>query len=234
MNFARDWERRTRAGLPYSNSNDRVHSSLIMNWLIHPSTHLHGITTVPGDKSISHRALMHAALAHGTSRINGFLHAGVTDAMVRCVRDLGVAIDVDNDALLVHGRALQAPSHALDCGNSGATIRLLMGALAGQRDLNATLDGSAGLRRRPMKRVTEPLRLMGAEIVDDAPPIHLSGRKLHGIDYTLPVASAQVKAALLLAALRAEGPTTIREPGPSRDHSERLLKAIGLSRKSVV
>jgi 3-phosphoshikimate 1-carboxyvinyltransferase len=104
-----------------------------------------------------------------------------------------------------------------------------MGALVGQRDLIATLDGSAGLRRRPMKRVTEPLRLMGAEIVDDTPPIHLSGRKLHGIDYTLPVASAQVKAAILLAALQAEGSTTIREPGASRDHSERLLKAIGLS-----
>lgn len=200
-----------------------------MNWLIHPSTQLHGIATVPGDKSISHRALIHSALAHGMSRINGFLHAGVTDAMLRCVRDLGVAVEMDRDALIVHGGPFSPPSRELDCGNSGGTIRLLMGALAGQRDLIATLDGSSSLRRRPMKRVTEPLRLMGAEIVDDVPPIHLGGRKLHGIDYTLPVASAQVKAALLLAALQAEGSTTIREPGPSRDHSERLLKAIGLS-----
>ena len=200
-----------------------------MNWLIHPATQFHGITAVPGDKSISHRALMHAALARGTSRINGFLHAGVTDAMVRCVRDLGVGVETDQDALIVQGRLFSPPLHALDCGNSGGTIRLLMGALAGQRDLIATLDGSSSLRRRPMKRVTEPLRLMGAEIVDDTPPIRLSGRKLHGIDYTLPVASAQVKAALLLAALQAEGSTTIHEPGPSRDHSERLLKAIGLS-----
>jgi 3-phosphoshikimate 1-carboxyvinyltransferase len=200
-----------------------------MNWLIHSSTHLHGITAVPGDKSISHRALMHAALAHGTSRVNGFLHAGVTDAMVRGVRDLGVAVEIDRDALIVHGGSLNSPSHVLDCGNSGATIRLLAGALAGQRGLIATLDGSSRLRRRPMKRVTEPLHLMGAELVDDAPPIHLSGRKLHGIDYTLPVASAQVKAAILLAALQAEGSTTIHEPGPSRDHSERLLQAIGIA-----
>ncbi len=200
-----------------------------MNWLIHPSTHLHGILTVPGDKSISHRALMHAALACGTSHLTGFLHAGVTEAMLRCVRDLDVKVEIERDgSLVVQGGQLRSPSTMLDCGNSGATIRMLMGALAGQPAVTATLTGSPGLRRRPMKRVIEPLRLMGAEFSDDVPPINVQGRQLHGIDYTLPVASAQIKAAILLAALQAEGSTTIHEPGPSRDHSERLLSALGV------
>jgi 3-phosphoshikimate 1-carboxyvinyltransferase len=117
----------------------------------------------------------------------------------------------------------------LDCGNSGATIRMLMGALAGQRDLISTLTGSAGLRRRPMKRVAEPLRLMGAEIDMDTPPLTIHGQQLHGVEYSLPVASAQIKAAVLLAALKADGTTMIHEPGPSRDHSERLLRSIGVT-----
>ena len=224
-----------------------------MNWVVRPTTTLRGTVTVPGDKSISHRALIHAALAAGTSRIAGFLHAGVTEAMIRCVRDLGVEVEIEpcegspgplaqaragetlerplglaRLTLLVHGGPLRSPSSVLDCGNSGATIRMLMGALAGRPDVVATLTGSAGLRRRPMGRVIAPLRQMGAEIVEDAPPITVRGRSLHGIDYTLPVASAQVKAALLLAALHADGPTTIREPGPSRDHSERMLRALGI------
>jgi 3-phosphoshikimate 1-carboxyvinyltransferase len=184
---------------------------------------------MPGDKSISHRALMHAALAQGTSRIENFLHAGVTEAMMRCVRDLGVDLETQNDgALIVHGGQLRSPAANLDCGNSGATIRMLMGALVGQRDLVVTLDGSAGLRRRPMKRVAEPLRLMGAEL-GDTPPLNIHGKALHGVEYTMPVASAQVKAAILLAALQADGPTIIHEPGPSRDHSERLLRSLGVS-----
>jgi 3-phosphoshikimate 1-carboxyvinyltransferase len=200
-----------------------------MNWTIAPSSTLHGIVSMPGDKSISHRALMHAALAHGTSRIQNFLYAGVTEAMMRCVRDLGVQLDAESDgALLVHGGQLFSPAANLDCGNSGATIRMLMGALVGQRDLVVTLDGSAGLRRRPMKRVAEPLRLMGAEL-GDTPPLVIEGKALHGIEYTMPVASAQVKAAILLAALQADGPTIIHEPGPSRDHSERLLRSLGIS-----
>ncbi len=200
-----------------------------MNWIIRPATRLRGALTLPGDKSISHRALIHAAPAAGVSRIAGFLYAGVTDAMIRCVRALGVQVETDRDAsLLVRGGRLHSPSSALDCGNSGTTIRLLMGALAGRPNLEATLTGSAGLRRRPMGRVVAPLRQMGAAIAGDAPPITVRGRSLRGIDVTLPVASAQVKAALLLAALQATGPTTIREPGPSRDHSERLLRAIGV------
>ncbi|NTU62405.1 MAG: 3-phosphoshikimate 1-carboxyvinyltransferase, partial [Chloroflexi bacterium] len=141
---------------------------------------------MPGDKSISHRALLHAALARGTSRMQNFLHAGVTEAMMRCVRDLGVSLEIQADgALIVRGGQLRTPAANLDCGNSGATIRMLMGTLAGQRNLVATLDGSAGLRRRPMKRVAEPLRLMGAEL-GDTPPLSIRGKALHGIDYTMP------------------------------------------------
>ncbi len=209
-----------------------------MHWAIHPATRLRGLVAVPGDKSISHRALIHAALAAGTSRITGFLGAGVTEAMIRCVRDLGVEVATEpcegsetfaGLTLLVHGGIIRSPSRMLDCGNSGATIRLLMGALAGRPGLVATLTGSAGLRRRPMKRVIDPLRAMGADIAGDVPPLTVRGRSLRGIDITLPVASAQVKAALLLAALHADGRTTIREPGPSRDHSERMLRALGVS-----
>ncbi len=200
-----------------------------MNWTVTPSSDLRGIIAVPGDKSISHRALMHAVLAQGTSRIQNFLHAGVTEAMMRCVRDLGVQLETPADGtLIVHGGPLRSPAAHLDCGNSGATIRMLMGALAGQRDLAVTLDGSVGLRRRPMRRVAEPLRLMGAEL-DDTPPLSIHGQPLYGIEYTMPVASAQVKAAILLAALQASGQTTIHEPGPSRDHSERLLRSLGVS-----
>jgi 3-phosphoshikimate 1-carboxyvinyltransferase len=201
-----------------------------MNWTIQSSNDLRGTANVPGDKSISHRALMHAALAQGTSRLTNFLQAGVTNAMLRCVRDLGVEVAVQSEGeILVRGGQLQSPSDRLDCGNSGATIRMLMGALAGYSGVTSTLTGSAGLRRRPMKRVAEPLRLMGADIDVDSPPLTIRGRRLHGIEYTLPVASAQIKAALLLAALQADGPTTIHEPGPSRDHSERLLRSIGVT-----
>ncbi|MBI5563427.1 MAG: 3-phosphoshikimate 1-carboxyvinyltransferase [Chloroflexi bacterium] len=201
-----------------------------MNWTVQSSNGLRGNVYVPGDKSISHRALMHAALADGASRITNFLQAGVTEAMLRCVRDLGVKVEEKaGGEILVHGGQLRSPATMLDCGNSGATIRMLMGALAGQHTVTSTLTGSAGLRRRPMKRVAEPLRLMGANIDVDTPPLTIRGQQLHGIEYTLPVASAQIKAAILLAALQADGPTTIHEPGPSRDHSERLLRSIGVT-----
>ncbi|HEY6074806.1 MAG TPA: 3-phosphoshikimate 1-carboxyvinyltransferase, partial [Anaerolineales bacterium] len=185
--------------------------------------------TVPGDKSISHRALMHAALAQGTSRLSGCLQAGVTQAMIDCLGQLGIEIENDRDqSVLVHGGKFRSPAARLNCGNSGATIRMLLGALAAQRAVVATLGGSAGLEQRPIKRVTDPLRLMGADIEGDTAPLTLRGRPLHGIQYTLPVASAQIKAAVLLAALQADQPTTLHEPGPSRDHSERLLRSLGV------
>ncbi len=200
-----------------------------MKLIVKPSAQLRGAVSLPGDKSISHRALMHAALAQGTSRLDNFLQAGVTQAMIDCVRQLGVEIErKPSGSLIVHGRHWHSPTSMLDCGNSGTTLRLLLGALAGQSDVMAVVSGSAGLCRRPMKRVTEPLRLMGANISEDTPPLTVRGKQLHAIDYTLPIASAQVKAALLLAALHADGPTTLHEPSASRDHSERLLRALNI------
>ncbi len=200
-----------------------------MKLIVKPSAKLRGAVCVPGDKSISHRALMHAALAQGKSQIDGFLQAGVTQAMISCLRQLGVEIESEPvGSLVVRGGRWHSALSKLDCGNSGTTLRLLLGALAGQSGITAVLTGSAGLRRRPMKRVVEPLRLMGANIVEDTPPLAVRGNKLRGIDYSLPIASAQVKAALLLGALQADGPTTIHEPSASRDHSERLLRALNV------
>jgi 3-phosphoshikimate 1-carboxyvinyltransferase len=192
---------------------------------------LRGGVRPPGDKSISHRALLLGGIAQGTSRIQGFLRAGVTDAMLGCLETLGVDAEfMDDDDLVIVGRPWQTPGETLDCQNSGATIRMLLGALAAQ-PIEATLDGTPRLRRRPMGRVVEPLRMMGADIqgADDQPPLKVRGGKLHGIDYELPVASAQVKTAILLAALFADGPTTIHEPGPSRDHTERMLRCLGIA-----
>lgn len=197
---------------------------------------LRGSIQVPGDKSISHRALLLGALADGTSRARGWLLAGVTQAMLRCVRGLGVAVDLQSAGtgsadLRVHGTGLhgwQAPPQPLDCGGSGTTMRLLAGALAGQR-FTSILDGSSRLRQRPMGRIVDPLRRMGAQIetVEGNAPLTITGGDLQGIDYPLPVASAQVKSAILLAALFTRDPTTVREPGPARDHTERMLSAMG-------
>ncbi len=192
---------------------------------------LRGSVRPPGDKSISHRALLLGGIAQGTSRIQGFLRAGVTDAMLGCLKTLGVDAEfMGDDDLVIVGRPWHIPHEILDCQNSGATIRMLLGALAAQ-PIEATLDGTQRLRKRPMKRVVHPLRRMGADIqgTDDQPPLTVRGRKLHGIDYEMPVASAQVKTAILLAALFAEGPTTIHEPGPSRDHTERMLRCLGIA-----
>jgi 3-phosphoshikimate 1-carboxyvinyltransferase len=196
-----------------------------------PAKKLRGSVRPPGDKSISHRALLLGGIAQGTSRIQGVLRAGVTDAMLGCLKTLGVDAEfMGDDDLVIVGRPWRTPGETLDCQNSGATMRMLLGALAAQ-PIEATLDGTPRLRKRPMKRVVEPLRRMGADIqgADDQPPLAVRGRKLHGIDYELPVASAQVKTAILLAALFAEGSTTIHEPGPSRDHTERMLRCLGVS-----
>jgi len=196
---------------------------------------LWGTLTLPGDKSLSHRAALFAALAEGESRVENFLLAGVTRPLLDALTALGVVWRWEGSTLTVVGRGLgglRAPEVPLNCGNSATTMRLLAGVLAAA-GLPAVLDGSPGLRRRPMRRVTEPLRHMGVPIedTDGHAPLRLAarpeGEPLRAITYALPVASAQVKTALLLAALAARGRTLLREPGPSRDHTERLLAAMG-------
>ncbi len=194
---------------------------------------LRGALRVPGDKSISHRAAILGALAEGDTRVENFLPSATTHATLNCLRALGVDIEpIDAITLVVHGRgthSLRESSDMLFCAGSGTTMRLLAGVCAGQ-DFLSLLDGTPALKRRPMARVVEPLRAMGARIRARAgglPPLALRGGSLHGIDYTLPVASAQVKSALLLAGLFADSPTVVREPSPSRDHTERMLRACG-------
>ena len=201
-------------------------------WVVHPSGGLRGRVRVPGDKSISHRALMLGSLADGTSQVSGFLPSGDCLATLACLRSLGVQVEAhDATTLTIHGRGmggLCAPSAPLDCARSGTTMRLLAGILAGQA-FGCTLTGGPQLLRRPMRRITEPLRQMGAEIedTDGHAPLVVRGRALRGTDHSLNVASAQVKSALLLAGLYADGPTTVRQCGPARDHTERMLAAMG-------
>jgi 3-phosphoshikimate 1-carboxyvinyltransferase len=202
--------------------------------LVHTSGPLRGSVSVPGDKSISHRALLLGAIAVGTSRVENFLPAADCRATLGAVRALGVEVEeLSPTGLLVHGRGLhglQEPDGVLDCVRSGTTMRLLAGILAGQ-PFFSVLGGDPQLRRRPMARVAEPLRLMGATVLGRdggrRPPLAIQGGGLHGIDYRLPVASAQVKSALLLAGLYAAEPTTLHEPGPARDHTERMLLDMG-------
>ena len=192
---------------------------------------VHGVVRPPGDKSISHRALMLAALARGTSAVTGLLTGQDVKSTARVLRQLGAKISrIQESGVRVSGSQLLAPSSRLYCGNSGTTARLLLGILAGQR-FTATLTGDASLRRRPMRRVTEPLRTMGADIAErrgDGLPLTIRGGRLRGLVYTSPVASAQVKSALLFAGLTGGVPVTIREPYRSRDHTERLLVHLGV------
>lgn len=205
-------------------------------WIATPGTALHGELSVPGDKSISHRAVMFAALADGSSRIDGFLEGEDTRATARIFEQLGVNIETPSASTrIVHGvgvDGLKAPQQALDCGNAGTGMRLLAGLLAAQ-SFDSTLTGDASLSKRPMRRVTGPLAQMGARIDtgdDGTPPLHIhGGQALTGIDYALPVASAQVKSALLLAGLYAEGETSVLEPHPTRDYTERMLRAFGVA-----
>lgn len=196
---------------------------------IEPRSQLVGETSVPGDKSISHRAAILGALAEGTSQVDGWLPAGDTLATLQAMRTLGIHIErPEPDRLLIHGGALRAPDEPLNLANAGTGLRLLAGILAGQ-PFASTLDGSDQLRRRPMRRITDPLRQMGADITatDGRPPLHIKPTPLTGIRYEMPIPSGQVKSALLLAGLFANGPTTVIEPGPARDHTERLLHAMG-------
>lgn len=211
-----------------------------MNIITTPGNPLRGSLSLPGDKSISHRAALFSALAEGESRIENLLVAGVTEAMLEALAAMGVRWELDGTTLTVQGQGfydLQAPPQAVmfDCGNSGTTMRLLAGALAAL-GLPAILDGSTGLRRRPMKRIIAPLQAMGVPIEaspENTAPLKISSRSreraLRALDYGLPVASAQVKSCLLLAGLAADDPTTLREPGPSRDHTERMLRSMGIS-----
>ena len=205
-----------------------------MKVTVRPAARIRGAIEPPPDKSISHRAAIFNALAAGEARIENFLRGADPLATLRCLRALGVDWRWDGeDALVVRGRGpggLQEPEDVLDCRNSGTTIRLLTGLLAAQPFISV-LTGDASLRRRPMARVIEPLRLMGARINarrgDTLPPVVVRGGPLKGIDYRMPVASAQVKSAVILAGLFAEGETTVVQPAPSRDHTERMLAAMG-------
>ena len=205
-----------------------------MDWISKSAGPLRGKIRVPGDKSISHRAIMFASLADGVSRITGFLEGEDTRATARAFAQMGVRIETPNASERnVHGvgiDGLKAPDAAIDCGNAGTGMRLIAGLLAGQA-FDSTLIGDESLSKRPMRRVIEPLALMGAKIEAQSggvPPLHISGtRALRGIDYTLPVASAQVKSALLLAGLYAQGETHVTEPHPTRDYTERMLRAFG-------
>ncbi|WP_300615045.1 3-phosphoshikimate 1-carboxyvinyltransferase [Dokdonella sp.] len=205
-----------------------------IDWISRPAGPLTGEITVPGDKSISHRAIMLASLADADSRIDGFLEGEDTRATAAIFAKMGVRIDSPSPSRrIVHGvglHGLAAPDGVLDCGNAGTGMRLLAGLLAGQA-FDTTLTGDASLRKRPMRRVIEPLSAMGARIDAEPgglPPLHIHGRSnLHGVDYELPVASAQVKSAVLLAGLYADGETVVREPHPTRDYTERMLAAFG-------
>jgi 3-phosphoshikimate 1-carboxyvinyltransferase len=199
-----------------------------------PAAHgLRGTFTVPGDKSIAHRALLLGAIARGETLVHGFAGGADNRATLGACRALGVAISERAGVLHVAGGGwdgLRAPAMTIDCANSGTTMRLLTGMLAG-RPYTSRLDGDASLRRRPMRRVLEPLGRMGASIVGEGPdgraPLRVEGRALHGAAHVLPVASAQVKSALLLAGLQASGTTSVEEPAASRDHTERMLVDFG-------
>ena len=200
---------------------------------INPCAPLRGEITVPGDKSISHRAVMLGALASGTTHITGFLMGEDCLSTIDCFRKMGVSIDVSDKEVVVEGvglHGLTAPKSELYTGNSGTTTRLLGGILAGQ-SFTSTMNGDASIQKRPMGRVMKPLREMGASIEgrdDNFCPLTMHPSELHGIEYRLPVASAQLKSAILLAGLYAEGQTTVIEPAPSRDHTERMFRALGV------
>ncbi len=191
-------------------------------------THVDGVVDPPPDKSIAQRAALLAAIGDGTSRLVNYPSSADPQSTLSCLRQLGIAIEKDGEDLLVHGKGLDgfsAPDAPLDCGNSGTTMRLISGLLAG-RDFDCVLTGDASLRSRPMERVAGPLREMGARITLNAgcAPMRIErGPRLHGMDYRLPMPSAQVKSCVLLAGLRATGRTTVIETLPSRDHTERML-----------
>jgi 3-phosphoshikimate 1-carboxyvinyltransferase len=200
---------------------------------VDPASSVQGGIALPGDKSISHRVVLIGAIADGESRITGFGRSGDTEATIAAVRALGVDVDEAGDDVSIRGaglRGLRAPGGPIDCGNAGTLVRLLAGVLAGQQGQQFELTGDESLRGRPMGRIAEPLAAMGAGVETDGGllPLGIDARPLRAIRYELPVASAQVKSCVLLAGLYAEdGPTTVVEQVPTRDHTERLLRAAG-------
>ena len=196
-------------------------------------TGLKGTLTVPGDKSISHRAIMFGSLAEGTTTIHGFLKGADCLSTIDCFRKMGISIEEKEDTIYVHGKGLHGlhkPEETLDVGNSGTTTRLISGILAGQ-NFDTVLSGDASLNSRPMGRIMKPLSMMGADITSihdtGCAPLSIKGRSLNAIHYDPPVASAQVKSCVLLAGLYANGKTSVTEPALSRDHTERMLRSFG-------
>src|SRR5215469_7522572 len=203
-----------------------------MQQRIAPASRLAGSITLPGDKSISHRYAMIASLAEGATRIANYSTGADCHSTLGCMRDLGVEIEDNGPEVVIQGRGLdglRAPARQLDAGNSGSTIRMLSGILAG-RNFDSRIGGDESLSRRPMQRIMRPLAEMGARIharEDKFPPLEIEGSTLHPIEYTLPVASAQVKTCVLFAGLSAEGRTSVIEPVRSRDHTEIALREFG-------
>jgi 3-phosphoshikimate 1-carboxyvinyltransferase len=194
---------------------------------------LHGEISVPGDKSIGHRAVIFGSIAHGSSRISNLSGGEDNQRTVQAFKDLGVKISTEGGTLYIEGKGwegLTAPKNIIDCGNSGTTMRLLSGVLAG-RPFTTILDGDQSLRRRPMQRIIEPLSRMGANLIGregtGLAPLTINGGKLKGIEYLMPIASAQVKSAILLAGIQADGATIVEEPQNSRNHTELMIKGFG-------
>ena len=205
---------------------------------LHKAAHIRGEITVPGDKSISHRSVMFGSIAKGTTEIHNFLEGADCLSTIGCFRRMGIEIENKNGTVIVHGKGmhgLTAPSGTLDCGNSGTTTRLISGILAPQ-NFDVTLTGDESIQKRPMKRIIEPLSMMGSDIKsirgNDCAPLKICGMPLAGIHYTSKVASAQVKSAILLAGLYADGLTTVTEPQVSRNHTELMLKFFGAELES--
>ena len=210
-----------------------------MKQRIEPSKGLRGTVTIPGDKSISHRSIMFGSLAEGDTEITGFLYGDDCLSTVGAFRSMGIEIEVTDEKIVVHGKGLhglQEPDNFIDVGNSGTTIRLISGILAGQ-NFNTVLTGDGSIRKRPMGRVIKPLTAMGAKITgrrgNTLAPLSIEGTKLHAMQYQSPVASAQVKSAVLLAGLYADGWTEVIEPSLSRNHTELMLQSFGAEVESV-
>lgn len=207
---------------------------------IQPARRLRGEITIPGDKSISHRAVMFGSLARGTTKITHFLNGADCLATIDCFRQMGISIEQEQERVLVHGKGLRGltdPSAQLYTGNSGTTTRLLSGILSGQ-SFTSVMSGDESLNTRPMNRIIAPLSQMGANITsiheNGCAPLRISPKSLHGISYQSPVASAQVKSAILLAGLYAEGETSVTEPALSRNHTELMLSEFGASIRSSI